>query len=249
MVNPAPPQCPGFECTLGRTQEWIRNKGRLDGGHTDLPPGHFWYPEGKYLAHVLPGNPGKEDAIRQLYGEYAKTGSLQELAAGRKPVPGAGPLDAPLVVVGEAPGAQEEACGEPFVGPAGMLLQYLFKEAGLPWHLCYRMNVVPWRPPANRKPYPFQVMASYDRIEREIGIISPLRVLAAGSTAWAGVARGEHGTFPDARAAGWISLPGRNYRLAAIYHPSALLRASGAGEREKMQDETLQVLRALMSDG
>lgn len=49
----APPgRCPGRTCHLGRTQDWIAGEGKIDGQHSDLPPGHFWYTAGSYLAHA-----------------------------------------------------------------------------------------------------------------------------------------------------------------------------------------------------
>jgi hypothetical protein len=48
----APARCPGHTCDLGRTQDWIKGQGKIDGQHSDLPPGHFWYTEGSYLAHA-----------------------------------------------------------------------------------------------------------------------------------------------------------------------------------------------------
>jgi hypothetical protein len=50
----APVRCAGHTCTLGRTQDWIQDAGRIDGQFTDLPPGHFWYKDGSYLAHADP---------------------------------------------------------------------------------------------------------------------------------------------------------------------------------------------------
>src|SRR5437764_75712 len=139
----------------------------------------------------------KQAEIARLYEEYAKTAVLQPVADGKRLVPGYGPLDAPMVVVGEAPGATEDQQGRPLTGPSGQLLQRLFAAAGLPWELCYVMNVLPWRPPGNRAPYPFEVIASYDRVAAEVAVIAPLIVVAAGATAWRAVTRGDHGRFSE----------------------------------------------------
>jgi uracil-DNA glycosylase family 4 len=182
----------------------------------------------------------KRAALDALYGEYAKTTVLQQLAAGRRLVPGHGPLDSPLVVVGEAPGQEEDRQGRPFVGASGQLLQDLFGRAGLPWGMCYVMNVLPWRPPGNRTPYPFEVHASWMRVSAEIAVIDPLIVVAAGAVAWKGVTAGDHGSFPDARFH-WSELEGR--RLLAIPHPSAVLRESKPDERARLADATIGALR------
>lgn len=182
----------------------------------------------------------KQAALGVLYGEYAKTPVLRQLAAGKRLVPGHGPLDSPLVVVGEAPGYEEDREGRPFVGPSGQLLQDLFKRARLPWGMCYVMNVMPWRPPGNRTPYPFEVQASWLRVSAEIAVIDPLVVVAAGAVAWKGVTAGDHGRFPDARFH-WSELTGR--RLLAIPHPSAILREAKPDERARLIDATVAALR------
>jgi uracil-DNA glycosylase family 4 len=182
----------------------------------------------------------KQAALAVLYGEYAKITVLRQLAEGRRLVPGHGPLDSPLVVVGEAPGQEEDRQGRPFVGPSGQLLQDLLMRAGLPWEMCYVMNVLPWRPPGNRAPYPFEVQASWLRVSAEIAVIDPLVVVAAGATAWKGVTAGDHGSFPDARFH-WSALEGR--RLLAIPHPSAILREAKPGERARLADATVEALR------
>lgn len=186
----------------------------------------------------------KRAALDVLYGEYAKINVLQQLAAGRRLVPGHGPLDAPLVVVGEAPGQEEDRRGRPFVGPSGEMIQDLFRRAGLPWDMCYVMNVLPWRPPGNRPPYPFEVQASWVRVSAEIAVIDPLVVVAAGVTAWKGVTAGDQGSFPDARFH-WSELMGR--RLLAIPHPSAILREKKTEERVRLVDATVAALREARS--
>ena len=145
----------------------------------------------------------KAAEITRLYEGYAKTAVLQPVAAGKRLVPGYGPLDAPMAVVGEAPGAAEDQQGRPFTGPSGQLLQRLFREAfgeeSKAWESCYVMNVLPWRPPGNRAPYPFEVIASYDRVLGDFLAVGPLIVVAAGATAWQGVTRNDYGRFSENR--------------------------------------------------
>ena len=178
-------------------------------------------------------------ALDVLYDEYAKITVLRQLYPGKRLVRGAGPLNSPLVVVGEAPGQDEDRQGRPFVGASGQLLQDLFRRAGLPWDMCYVMNVLPWRPPANRTPYPFEVQASWLRVSAEIAVIDPLVVVAAGAVAWKGVTAGDHGSFPDARFH-WSELNGR--RLLAIPHPSAILRTPRDDDRARLEAATVGAL-------
>jgi len=184
----------------------------------------------------------RQAALDVLYRDYAQITVLQQLAAGRRLVPGHGPLDSPLAVVGEAPGAEEARQGQPFVGPSGQLLQDLFGRAGLPWGMCYVMNVLPWRPPGNRTPYPFGVQASWTRVSGEIAVVDPVVVIAAGATAWKGLTDGDHGSFSDARFH-WSQLNGR--RLLAIPHPSAILREKDGPDRARLEAATVEALRGV----
>jgi DNA polymerase len=189
------------------------------------------------------GQLSRESAMDSLYEQYAATPVLAELAAGRKLVRGHGPLDSPFLVVGEAPGAEEEKQGKPFVGPSGSLLQELFHRAGIPWRLCYVTNTVCWRPPGNRTPYPFQVQASWQRLADEITVVDPVVVVAAGSVAWHGVTRKDLGSFETARFQ-WHDLNGR--RLLAVPHPAYILRLPG-DERRQWERQTVDVLAQAVS--
>ena len=187
----------------------------------------------------------KAAELDELYGAYGKLISLQPVADGKRMICGAGPLDAPLVVVGEAPGREEDLRGEPFVGPSGKLLQHLFARAGLPWEFCYRMNVLPWRPPGNRTPDNFEIVDSYNRVEREIAIISPLIVVAAGAVAWQAVTRGQGGRF-SAAVGNWAE-SGFPYRLLPIWHPAFILRSAGY-ERDRFELDMVQALHFALAE-
>jgi uracil-DNA glycosylase family 4 len=187
----------------------------------------------------------KEAQLAALYAEYATSPVLQQVADGRRLVRGYGPLEAPLVVIGEAPGEQEDIQGRPFVGPSGRLLQELFARAELPWDLCYVMNVLPWRPPGNRTPYQFEIIASYPRVEREIDLIQPVLVVAAGSVAWHAVSQAELGAFTTARGH-WMQVPWKDWMVLPVFHPSAILRAHGT-ERAQMEEQTIRALRSALA--
>lgn len=179
-----------------------------------------------------------ERRMAEAYEAYAAQRELAKLRDGRKMVRGHGPVDAPLMVIGEAPGEQEEKQGRPFVGPAGKLLQKLFFTADLWWECCYVTNVLPWRPPANRTPYPFEVQVSQGRLAEEMSIVDPVVIVAAGDVAWRCITRGNLGPFAEARFR-WHELGTR--RLLAIPHPSYLLRLSGE-EKVTWTDATIDAL-------
>ena len=128
----------------------------------------------------------------------------------------------PLVlVVGEGPGAEEDAQGRPFVGPAGQLLDKMLGSVGLSRSSnCYIANIVKCRPPGNREPAPDEREACLPWLERQIEALRPAFILAMGRTA---------ATSFLGSADGIGKLRGRWFKrrgipLLATYHPSALLR-------------------------
>jgi len=181
----------------------------------------------------------RETAMTALYEDYATMPVLARLAAGRALVRGHGMLSAPVAVVGEAPGEEEDRRGLPFVGRSGVLLKHLLGSAGIPWEYCYVTNVLPWRPPANRTPYPFEVQASEARLAAEVALVDPVVVVAAGEVAWRGLTRGSLGRFADARFQ-WHELDGR--RLLAVPHPSFILHLKSE-EAAEWKNATVDALR------
>ena len=101
----------------------------------------------------------------------------------RQVVFGYGKLDAGLMIVGEAPGVDEDAQGRPFVGRAGKALDALMAEAGIDWHDAYVMNVVMCRPPGNRRPRVDEIAACAPYLDAQIRLVRPRVVLALGATA------------------------------------------------------------------
>jgi len=98
----------------------------------------------------------------------------------RNPVPGEGPSDAPLMLVGEAPGAKEDEEGRPFVGRAGQLLNQLMAEVGLRREEAYITNIVKCRPPGNRDPTEEEKAACSPYLLAQISLIKPKVVVALG---------------------------------------------------------------------
>ncbi len=149
------------------------------------------------------------------------------LAAGRQQVVvSRGHPAARLMVVGEGPGAQEDASGEPFVGRAGQLLDQMLGSVGIDSNRdAYIGNVVKCRPPDNRKPSGAEMAACLPWLERQIALVDPAVILLAGATAMEGVL-GVKGGITRLRGQ-WRQghggvLQGR--WLMPIFHPSYLLR-------------------------
>jgi len=152
---------------------------------------------------------------------------------GRKQIVfGVGNPRAELMFVGEGPGADEDAQGEPFVGRAGQLLNNMIKAMGLRREDVYIANVVKCRPPGNRTPEPDECDTCSPFLMRQIATIQPKVVVALGATAAKNLlamnsSLGElRGRFYDFKPAGVCSndpaWPGA--RLAVTYHPAYLLR-------------------------
>ena len=135
-------------------------------------------------------------------------------------VPGEGPEDARLVVVGEGPGATEDATGRPFVGRAGELLTDILAAIDLPRELVFICNVVKCRPPSNRKPQPAEIEACVPYLYRQLDILRPEVILAMGGTA----AETLLGTRQSLGALRNKVHEFRNIPLVVTYHPAALLR-------------------------
>jgi DNA polymerase len=144
---------------------------------------------------------------------------------------------APVMLVGEAPGAEEDRQGLPFVGPAGRLLDRMLAAIALDRGGVYITNVLPWRPPGNRTPTADEIATCQPFVERQIELVAPrLLVLVGGISAKALLSSGEGITRLRGR---WLAF--RSGGLAApvptiaIFHPAYLLRQSLA-KREAWRD-------------
>ncbi|MEO6398410.1 MAG: uracil-DNA glycosylase [Tepidiformaceae bacterium] len=133
-------------------------------------------------------------------------------------VPGEGPLNAEILLIGEAPGANEDREGRPFVGQSGQFLEELLGAAGLKRHEVYICNVLKCRPPANRDPAPPEITACRGYLEEQIAIVDPLVVVTLGRISMAKWFPGEtisriHGSVREAD--GLFVVP--------MFHPAAAL--------------------------
>jgi DNA polymerase len=95
-------------------------------------------------------------------------------------VPGEGPLDADIMLIGEAPGANEDREGRPFVGASGKFLTELLAAAGLRREDVYIANILKCRPPSNRDPEPAQIEACRDYLDEQVALVDPLVVVTLG---------------------------------------------------------------------
>jgi DNA polymerase len=153
---------------------------------------------------------------------------LAHVRPGRKVVFGVGNLEARIMFVGEAPGAEEELQGEPFVGPAGLLLTKMIKAMGLERSDVYIGNIMNWRPELPLRGDDPQVGFCLPFITAQIDVVSPALIVALGATAARGLL-GSHSfrTLGDVRGR-WHEYRGRPLRVT--YHPSYLLRKEVEGK-------------------
>jgi uracil-DNA glycosylase len=152
---------------------------------------------------------------------------------------GEGDPAADLLVVGEAPGAEEDRTGRPFVGRAGKLLDVLLASVGFPRERVYICNVLKCRPPGNRNPAPAEVDACSSFLHRQVELIEPRAILACGTFSAQTLLATE---TPIGQLRGGV-YEYRSVPLVPTYHPAALLR-NPAWIRLVWED--LQRLRALL---
>jgi len=148
------------------------------------------------------------------------------------------PANPRLLIVGEAPGANEDLAGRPFVGRGGELLDTLLAEVGLSRTGLAVLNVVKCRPPANRTPTRAEATRCTGWLDRQVALIDPPLVLTLGRTAltWA---LGAAVTLDAVRGKvhRW-----RGRRLVASYHPSAALRFGPRGAPRQALESDLRVV-------
>lgn len=153
---------------------------------------------------------------------------------------GVGPKDADVMFIGEGPGEQEDLKGEPFVGPAGKLLDDMMSIIDLNRQNSYIANIVKCRPPGNRDPKEEEQNACIDYLRKQVALIQPKIIVCLGRIAAMKIIRSdfritrEHGT--------WIERNG--IWMTAIYHPSALLR--DLGKRPETFEDLLSIRQKIV---
>jgi DNA polymerase len=181
------------------------------------------------------------DALRVEIGPSCTLCKLHTM--GRKQVVfGVGNPDADLMFVGEAPGADEDIQGEPFVGRAGQLLTKIIEAIGMQRSDVYIANVIKCRPPGNRNPEPDEVERCEPFLFRQIDVVKPKVIVALGKFAAQSLLRT---TEPITR------LRGREYKfrsaiLMPTFHPAYLLR-NPSSKREVWED--MKRVRDLLTQG
>lgn len=190
----------------------------------------------------------KAAAFAELRTRVLACVKCPHLVASRKSVVfGVGDLDAKLMFVGEAPGADEDEQGEPFVGKAGQLLTKIIETMGLRRSEVYIANILKCRPDTpgqaagNRKPTPAEMATCLPYLHEQIDLIQPQVLVALGATAVEGLL---------GKTLGITKLRGhwqtyRNIPLMPTYHPAYLLRNQAMSEKRRVWEDMLQVMEKL----
>lgn len=175
--------------------------------------------------HPAGSREDREWRLNQLRQQVAACSRCQELASTRtQTVFGVGNPEARFLFVGEAPGADEDVQGEPFVGAAGQLLNKIIAACGLKREDIYICNILRCRPPGNRKPLPDEAANCREYLDGQIAVIDPDFIVCWGATA----AQSLLGTDENiGRLRGRFFQHGRATVLCT-YHPSYLLRNPSA---------------------
>ena len=182
--------------------------------------------EAKALAAACADLPALATAIAAFDGCPLKTQGARQAVISR------GPADAPLMIIGEAPGADEDLQGAPFVGRAGQLLDRMLKAAGL-LDRAFVTNTVFWRPPGNRTPTPQEQAACAPFLERAIQLVQPKMLLLVGGASAKSMLRSEEGILSlRGRWFEWTASDGTS-ELPALptLHPAFLLRQPAAKKK------------------
>jgi uracil-DNA glycosylase family 4 len=206
----AEPVVPG-SAPLGHQPKWLRGAPPIPGPGIAVVTAD----------PVLLGNDLSVLPTLDAVAERIRTTYCCGLCPGRtNAVPGEGNPSAQMVLVGEGPGATEDATGRPFVGQAGKLLDGILEAIEVPRDSVYITNIVKCRPPQNRKPLPDEIAACIPYLHRQLELIRPKVILAMGGTAGEamlgvrkglGELRGKVHTY-------------NGIPLIVTYHPAALLR-------------------------
>jgi DNA polymerase len=154
---------------------------------------------------------------------------------------GVGPVDAELCFIGEAPGADEDAQGEPFVGAAGQLLNRILVAMGMKREEVYICNILRCRPPGNRQPLPDEAHNCREWLERQLNLVRPRFICALGGTA----AQHLLGTTVAIGKLRGRFLDYRGIPVLCTYHPAFLL-PHRSPQKKKDVWEDMKMLLARM---
>ena len=199
-------------------------------------PASFTVPssEAAFSREKKPDAPAGDGAADAFACQAASLEELKQILAGFDKCPlkatatnmvfGTGNAGAKLMIVGEAPGAEEDRQGLPFVGASGHLLDSMLASIGLKREDVYITNILPWRPPGNRKPSEDEIALMTPFVRRHIALVGPELLLLLGGSAAAALMNTNAG-ITKIRGR-WMTYSDGGFTVPAIasFHPAFLLR-------------------------
>ena len=174
----------------------------------------------------MTGAEARREELVELYREVSDCARCPLAETRTKVVFGAGNADADLMFVGEAPGAEEDRQGLPFVGRAGQLLSELLSEIGMTREDVFIANVLKSRPPGNRDPMPNEIEACQPYLWKQIALIQPRVIASLGNFATKLLSGSQTGITRVRGTPQIHELGGRTVFLFPLLHPAAALRAA-----------------------
>ncbi|MCJ2052661.1 uracil-DNA glycosylase [Methylobacterium sp. J-070] len=151
--------------------------------------------------------------------------------------------EARVMFLGEAPGADEDRIGKPFMGRSGQLLDKMMAAIGLDRTSAYIGNIVPWRPPGNRNPTPQEVAVCRPFVERQIELVDPDIIVCLGAPATQTLSGTKDGILRTRGRLFPYALPNREVKLLATLHPAFLLRQPA---QKRLAWRDFRALRSLL---
>jgi len=192
------------------------------------------------------GDSADGDSLEKIAAEIRACDACSLCGTRTNAAPGEGSSEPVVMVIGEGPGAEEDAQGRPFVGRAGQLLDKMLASINLSRNSnCFIANVVKCRPPENRDPYPEETAACAHFLERQIVLLKPKFILIAGRVAGKTLL---NTTEPVNRLRGKfteITVRDMKIPLLVTYHPAALLRNE---DYKRPTWEDLKLLRSRIDE-
>jgi len=184
----------------------------------------------------------RREELVALYKEVSKCQRCALYETRTKAVFGAGNADADLMFVGEAPGAEEDRQGLPFVGRAGQLLNELLVEIGLAREDVFICNVLKSRPPNNRDPLPGEISACEPWLFEQVRLIEPRVVCTLGNFATKLLTGSPTGITRVRGVPQTHELGGRTVYMLPLFHPAAALRTPAVKEQLRADFATIPAL-------
>ncbi|MGN6201928.1 MAG: uracil-DNA glycosylase [Solirubrobacterales bacterium] len=184
----------------------------------------------------------RREQLVELYKEVQRCEKCPLHETRTKVVFGAGNADADVMFVGEAPGAEEDRQGLPFVGRAGQLLNQLLEEIGLSREEVFIANVLKNRPPGNRDPQPQEIQACEPWLWRQVALIEPRVVCTLGNFSTKLLSGSPTGITKVRGTPQVHELGGRMVYLLPLFHPAAALRTPAVKETLRADFATIPEL-------